>query len=181
MRLREVMCVKIKFSYFFFIITVVLPIGITTISIPIFWWWIDNPYGNIILSPFWTIVGMYIWAFAFCWGIVAYMALPWLAVIREDRITFHRLFRRRLVIAYKDVGRVEFLCNHMPIENYRYGLGHLLFYKKNQERIFVGGVPHSVVIEMRKEMGKYRIEMYISTRNLTKDEIKDMQEGKIKK
>jgi len=42
-------------------------------------------------------------------------------------------------------------------------------------------VPHSVVIEMRKEMGKYRIEMYISTRNLTKDEIKDMQEGKIRK
>ncbi len=182
MPLREVIyMLKIKFNYFFFIMAFVLPLGVGTIATLIWWPAIHSHYWEVIMSPTTNIIIGYALMFAFMWFIVSYMAMPWLVVIREDRITFHRLFRRKLEIRYEDIEKVEFLCNHMPIENYKYGLGHLLFYRKTQERIFVGGVPHGAVIEMRERLRRVGIEVDVSTRNLTKEEIKDLQDGKIKK
>ena len=143
---------EIKFNYFFFIWTIVLPLGVITLAIPLFWPLIDNPYGNIILSPFWTIVGMYIWGFAFSWAIAAYLAIPWMAVMREDRIIFHRLFRRRLEINLKKVKYAEL---HGKLEGRRRG-NHISFIMKDDERKIAMGLNYEMtkaIIEHLKNMG----------------------------
>ena len=146
---------KIKINYFFFILTIVLPIGLATITIPIFWWWIDNPYGNIILSPFWTVIGLYVLGFALAGLAVGYPGVPWLAVIREDRITFHRLFRRRLVI---DLGRVKYAELHGQLEGRRKG-NHISFIMENGERWIAMGLNYEMTKAVLEHLKKKDIEV----------------------
>ncbi len=146
---------RYKINYFFFIWTIVLPVAVSTVAIPIFWPWINNLYGNIILSPFWTVVGMYLWGFIFTWGIAAYMALPWLAVIRDDRIVFHRLFRRKLVI---DLSKVRYAELHGQLEGRRRG-NHISFIMDNGERWIAMGLNYEMTLAVLEHLKKKNIEV----------------------
>lgn len=161
---------KIKFNYFFFIWAIVLPVGVITLAIPLFWPLIDNPYGNIILSPFWTIVGMYIWGFAFSWAIAAYMALPWLAGIREDGVTFHRLFRRKLEVNLQEVKEVEIISKKLPVESNPWGVGNVIFRKANGDYILVAGISNSSLKLIKDLAENNGIAVYEVNRQLTQEE-----------
>jgi len=166
---------KIKINYFFFIIAVVLPLVITPISIVIFWPLVFNPYQ--LLGPFWGIIGAYIVSFILACVAVAYPGIPWLAVIREDMITFHRFFRRKLVIMYKDVKLLEILSKKLPVETNKHSIGNLVFTMVGGNKYVVVAVPHYVSIELKKKLGDVVNEYY---RKLTDEEFDKYAVGKKK-
>ena len=166
---------KSLFNYFFFVWVLVLPITIATISIPLFWPLIDNPYGNIILSPLWTMVGMYIFGFLFFGGIAAYMALPWLVVIKNDRVVFHRLFRRKLGINLSEVKKVEVISKKLPVKDYRWGIGSVSFKMKDGDEWLVSGIGHSIIIAIYEELKQREIDWYELNRKLTDKEKINLQ------
>ena len=172
--------VKIKFNYFFSVLTIALPVGVITLAIPLFWPLIDNPYGNIILSPFWTVVGMYIFGFAFLWIIVSYSAMPWLIVIGKDKIVFHRLFRKKRVIEYSSIKELEVMGNAFSIEDNRWALGNLLFYMKDGTRIFVVAVPYYALIELKRMLKRYGVEPVVTHRKPTEKEREEIKRKVIK-
>ncbi len=146
---------KTKINYFFFIWTIVLPLGVGTLATLIWWPAIHSHYWEVIMSPIVNIIGGYILVFAFAWGIAAYMAFPWLAVIREDEIVFHRLFRRRLVI---DLGRVKYAELHGQLEGRRKG-NHISFILRNGERWIAMGLNYEMTKAVLEHLKKKNIEV----------------------
>ncbi len=144
--------VKIKFNYFFFVISVLVPLAIGTLGTIIYWPAIHSHYWEVLMSPTMNIIGGYIVVFAFSWAILAYLAIPWMAVIRNDRIVFHRLFRRKLEINLKEVKYAEL---HGKLEGRRRG-NHISFIMKDGERKIAMGLNYEMtkaIIEHLKNMG----------------------------
>ncbi len=163
---------KIKLNYFFFIFAILLPLVIAPLGILIFWPLVFNPYQ--LLGVFGSIVFAYVWSFAFMWFIVSYMAMPWLVVIKGDRIVFHRLFRRKLVVDLREVKDVEALTNKVPVKENPWSAANIIFRKKDGGKVYVVGVAHYIVVEMYKVMEKVGIDKWESTRKPTKDELKEL-------
>ena len=172
--------IKIKFNHFFFIFAILLPLAMGTLGTIIYWPAIHSHYWEVLMSPTMNIIGGYIVVFVFDWIIVAYMALPWLVVIKNDRIVFHRLFRRKLVIEYSSIKELEVMGNALSIEDNRWALGNLLFYMKNGTRIFVVAVPYYALIELKRMLKRYGVEPVVTHRKPTEKEREEIKRKVIK-
>ena len=162
-----------KFNYFFFVLTIGIPAAMTPVSIVLLWPWIFNPYQ--LLGPFWGIVVGCGFGTAFVWFAVAYMALPWLAVIREDRITFHRLFRRRLVIPLDKVKNTEVVSKNLPVKEYLWGIGSVSFKMRDGDEWLVSGISHSIILKIYEILEKKGIKWVELNRKLTEKEKESLQ------
>ena len=154
MRLLEAIeMIKIKFNYFFFVWTVVLPLAIGTLGTIIYWPAIHSHYWEMLMSPMMNIIiGGYVVVFAFSWAIAAYLSFSCCAVIKEDIIVFHRLFRRKLEINLRDVKYAEL---HGKFEGRRRG-NHISFIMKDGERKIAMGLNYEMtkaIIEHLKNIG----------------------------
>ena len=157
---------KIKFNWFFFLFTIGIPLFAYPLGIILFWPLIFNPYQ--LLGPFWGLVVGGALGEAFLLFIVSYMAMPWLMVIKGDRIVFHRLFRRKLVVDLREVERAEL---HGNIEAGNRKGYHISFIRKdNEDRIIAMGLSYGmtmVVLEYLKDKG---IDVTPYTGGITKEE-----------
>ena len=161
---------RIKLNYFFFIWTIVMPLTMATVAVIIYWPWLHLRY-VLIIAPMWFhITAFYVFGFLFFDGIAAYMALPWLAVMREDRVTFHRLFRRKLEINLNEVKEVEIISKKLPVESNPWGVGNVIFRKSDREYILVAGTSNSS-LKLIKDIAERRgINVYEVNRQLTQEE-----------
>ncbi len=164
---------KTKINYFFFIWTIVLPLGVGTLATLIWWPAIHSHYWEVIMSPTTNIVVGYVLMFALMWVVVVYMAIPWLIVIRDDKIIFHRLFRRKLVIPFRDIKKIEVLTNKVPVRNFPWSIANIIFYRENM-KLYVVGVPHYAIIGMYKVFEKQGIIFEESTRKPSKEELEEL-------
>ena len=170
---------KIKFNYFFFVALFVAPLIGALIALPYGLFMASTPYYfswpfRSFWQEFFTLVVIIIFLYSLLFG---YIALPWLAVIRDDKIVFHRLFRKKLVIMYKDVKRLEILSKKLPIETNKNGLGNLVFTMKDENKHVVVAVPHYVSIELKKKLRSAVEEYY---RKITDEEFDKYAVGKKK-
>ncbi len=173
---------KVKVNYFFFILTIVapltgallaLPYGLFIASTPYYFSW---PFGGFWQEFFViTIVMMLLFTL-----LIAYMAMPWLVVIKGDRFIFHRLFRRKLVVEIDKIRRIEFMTKRLPVEEHRWYIGNIMFYEKDGGRIFVGDVPHSAYMVMREILNNKGVEVIESQRKITKEENEEINKRIIK-
>ena len=168
--------VRIKLNYFFFIWTILIPLAVGTLGMIIYWPAIHSHYWEVIMTPTMNIIGGYIVVFAFAWGIAAYIAIPWLAVIRGDRIVFHRLFRRKLMIGLNNIKSLEILSKKLPVERYKWSIGNLVFTMKNKNKHVVVGVPNYISIEIKSVLKSQEVLEY--HRKLTDEEFDKYVVGK---
>ena len=168
------MKVKIKFNYFFFLFAIIIPLIVGTIGMLIYWPAIHSHYWTVFMTPTENIMIGYVIVFAFVWFIVSYMAMPWLVVIKKDKIVFHRLFRRKLVVEIDKIRRIEFMTKRLPVEEHRWYIGNIMFYEKDGGRIFVGDVPHSAYMVMREILNSKGVEVIETQRKITKEENEEM-------
>jgi len=107
------------------------------------------------------------------------MALPYLAVIRDDRVTFHRLFRRKACVFYKDVVKVEILANKLPVKEYPWGVCQIVFHMRDGGERIIMGISNKIAMNIIDAMRrKYTVEYEESTRKLTQEEINKYVKGK---
>ena len=163
---------KVKLNYFFFLFVfvapligalVALPYGLFIASTPYYFSW---PFGSFWQEFFiLTIIIIFLVSvFAF------YIALPWLAVIKEDRVVFHRLFRKKLEINLAYVKEIEMISKKLPVRENPWGVGSIIFRKDERNYILVAGVSNStlhLIGEMAKKKGIY---VYETNRQLTQEE-----------
>jgi len=168
---------KIKFNYFFFIFLflcpligalIALPYGLFIASTPYYFSW---PFESF-WQEFFVLVTIIIFLYSL---LVAYMALPWLAVIREDRITFHRLFRRRLVIPLDKVKNTEVVSKNLPVKEYLWGIGSVSFKMRDGDEWLVSGISHSIILKIYEILEKKGIKWVELNRKLTEKEKESLQ------
>ena len=120
----------------------------------------------------------------FGWGfivvVISYSAMPWLIVIRDSKIVFHRLFRRKREIEYSSIKELEVMGNALSIEDNRWALGNLLFYMKDGTRIFVVAVPYYALIELKRMLKRYGVEPVVTHRKPTEKEREEIKRKVIK-
>ncbi len=140
-----------------------LPYGLFIASTPYYFSW---PFGSF-WQEFFAITIVMIFLFSL---LIAYMAIPWLAVISKDRLTFHRLFRRKLEVNLKEVKEVEIISKKLPVESNPWGVGNVIFRKANGDYILVAGISNSSLKLIKDLAENNGITVYGVNRQLTQEE-----------
>jgi|GEM_PF-4031492 len=164
---------KLRFNWPFFVLTLFVPLAGALLAIVLLYPLVDNPYTNQIASPSVTTIGAFALAFSMMLGIMAYVSMPYLVIVKNNTITFHRL-RRRLRIDLKNIKKVEVqgrLQGH--------GTGHnISFITYDDDRIIIFGLSHGITLLLLDFMQAQGVRADFSSAKIGKDVIdKHMRRG----
>ena len=151
----------------------ILPALLSPIGIILFFPLIYSKYS--LLPPFWSTVGALLFGWGFIVVLVSYSAMPWLIVIGKDKIVFHRLFRRKLVISFSSIKGAEVISKKLPVKDYRWGIGSISFKMKDGDEWLVSGIGHVIILEICRRLKEYEVNCFEANRKLTDDEKRNLQ------
>ena len=149
---------KVKLNPFFFIMTVGVPIAVGFIVLPYALFIASTPYYfSFPFGNFWQeyLAVLIIFDIPLI-GVMSYMAVPYLVIIKNNKIIICRL-RKRLTIDIHKIERMEFLWGTSPPPEHAIGLGARAYIKGGDVAIIVGISP-AIAKEIKLLLDKHNIE-----------------------
>ncbi len=172
---------KTKFNYIFFIFFLAIPL-FAGIVVPIVLWPIAfNTYVSklyvalgIPYSELSTFVESILLSMILMTVVLVYVGIPYIIKIKEDRIIFYRMLRKKIKIDIGDIAKMEILRKLPPTSR---GSSNLLFHLKNKSKIPIIAIPNSIADKIGDIAKRNGIEVYEEMRRLTDEEWAPLKGG----